>query len=75
MKVPVKNVAKVLPFIGIAIGARMNSQVLRSVAADAQRYCQTRFLSEKYGLAPPESLRQTMAGEDAEVENGGDGEQ
>ena len=53
----------------------MNSQVLRSVAADAQRYCPTRFLSEKYGLEPPESPRQTMAGEDAEAESGADGQQ
>src|SRR5699024_11114085 len=73
-KVPVKSVARVLPFIGIAIGAGMNSQVLRSVAADAQRYCQTRFLSEKYGLEPPESLRQKIAREDAETEYGDDGE-
>ena len=53
----------------------MNSQVLQSVAPDAQRYCQTRYLSEKYGLEPPESLRQTMAGEDAEAESGADGQQ
>lgn len=72
---PVKSVAKIPPFIGIAIGAGMNSQVLQSVAPDAQRYCQTRYLSEKYGLEPPESLRQTMAGEDVEAESGADGQQ
>ena len=63
-KVPVKSVAKALPFIGIALGAGMNSQVLRSVAADAQRYCQTRFLCEKYGLEAPESLRESVLAED-----------
>src|SRR5699024_9127174 len=74
-KVPVKSVAKVLPFIGIVIGAGMNSQVLRSVAADAQRYCPTRFLSEKYGREPPERPRQIMAARDSEAEGGTDGRQ
>jgi hypothetical protein len=66
-----------LPFIAIAIviGVGMNSQVLRSVAADAQRHCPPRFLSKKYGLEPPESPRQKMAGEDAEAESGADGQQ
>lgn len=63
-KVPVMSVAKALPFIGIILGAGMNSQVLRSVAADAQRYCQTRFLSEKYGLETPASLRVSVLAED-----------
>lgn len=55
-RVPVQNVAKVVPFIGIVIGAGMNSAVLGRVAADAQRYCQTRFLCEKYGLPLPAAL-------------------
>jgi hypothetical protein len=55
-RVPVQNVAKVVPFVGILIGAGMNSAVLGSVAADAQRYCQTRFLCEKYGLPLPAAL-------------------
>ncbi|MET3348872.1 UNVERIFIED_ORG: hypothetical protein ABID57_000541 [Arthrobacter sp. UYEF1] len=55
-KVPVQNVAKVVPFVGILIGAGMNSAVLGNVAADAQRYCQTRFLCEKYGLPLPAAL-------------------
>ncbi|WTE37565.1 EcsC family protein [Streptomyces sp. NBC_01618] len=55
-KVPVKNVAKVVPFVGVLIGAGMNSAVLGRVAADAQRYCQTRFLCEKYGLPLPAAL-------------------
>lgn len=54
--VPVQNVAKVVPFVGILIGAGMNSAVLGNVAADAQRYCQTRFLCEKYGLPLPAAL-------------------
>lgn len=49
-KVNVQAVAKALPVVGIAIGAGVNSQVLRGLAADSQRHCQTRFLSEKYGL-------------------------
>ncbi len=55
-KVPVQNVAKVVPFVGVLIGAGMNSAVLGSVAADAQRYCQTRFLCDKYGLPLPAAL-------------------
>lgn len=55
-KASVGNVAKGLPYIGVVIGAGTNSAVLGAVAADAQRYCQTRFLSEKYGLPLPEAL-------------------
>ncbi|MEU8854435.1 EcsC family protein [Streptomyces sp. NPDC048556] len=55
-RVPVKNVAKVVPFVGVLIGAGMNSAVLGNVAADARRYCQTRFLCEKYGLPLPTAL-------------------
>jgi hypothetical protein len=55
-RVSVQNVAKVVPFVGVLIGAGMNSAVLGSVAADAQRYCQTRFLCEKYGLPLPAAL-------------------
>lgn len=55
-RVPVGNVAKAVPFVGVLIGASMNSVVLGSVAADARRYCQTRFLCEKYGLPLPAVL-------------------
>jgi hypothetical protein len=55
-RVPVQNVAKVVPFVGVLIGAGLNSAVLGSVAADAQRYCQTRFLCDKYGLPLPAAL-------------------
>ncbi|MFE6839960.1 EcsC family protein [Streptomyces sp. NPDC057705] len=55
-RVPVQNVAKVVPFVGVLIGAGMNSAVLGRVAADAQRYCQTRFLCDKYGLPMPTAL-------------------
>ncbi|MGX1565614.1 EcsC family protein [Streptomyces sp. NPDC055506] len=55
-RVPVKNVAKVVPFVGVLIGAGMNSAILGRVAADAQRYCQTRFLCDKYGLPLPAVL-------------------
>jgi hypothetical protein len=54
--VPVQNVAKVVPYVGILIGAGMNSAILGNVAADAQRYCQTRFLCDKYELPLPAAL-------------------
>ncbi|MET9878913.1 EcsC family protein [Actinacidiphila glaucinigra] len=55
-RVPVQNVAKVVPFVGVLIGAGMNAAVLGNVAADARRYCQTRFLCDKYGLPLPAAL-------------------
>ncbi|MCC9146804.1 MULTISPECIES: EcsC family protein [unclassified Arthrobacter] len=55
-RVPVQNVAKVLPFVGVLIGAGANAGILGAVAADAQRYCQTRFLCEKYDLPLPAAL-------------------
>ncbi|WP_433892532.1 EcsC family protein [Streptomyces sp. CA-111067] len=58
-RVPVEDVAKAVPFVGIIIGASTNSVVLGKVAADAQRYCQTRFLCEKYGLPLPAALATT----------------
>jgi hypothetical protein len=55
-RVAVKDVAKVVPFIGVVLGAGMNSAILGRVAADAQRYSQTRFLCEKHGLPMPAAL-------------------
>ncbi|MER5778906.1 EcsC family protein [Streptomyces sp. NPDC002039] len=55
-KVSVKTVAKVVPFVGILVSAGLNSAVLGRVASEAQRYCQTRFLCEKYGLPLPAAL-------------------
>lgn len=55
-RVPVQNVAKFLPFVGVLIGAGANAGILGAVAADAQRYCQTRFLCEKYDLPLPAAL-------------------
>jgi hypothetical protein len=55
-RVPVKDVAKAVPVIGVLIGAGTNATVLGRVAADAQRYCQTRFLCERYGLPLPAAL-------------------
>jgi hypothetical protein len=55
-KVSVQSVAKVVPFVGVLIGAGMNSMILANVAADAQRYCQTRFLCDTYGLPLPVAL-------------------
>ncbi|MEU3605999.1 EcsC family protein [Streptomyces sp. NPDC035033] len=55
-KVSVKSVAKVVPFVGVVISAGLNAAVLGRVASEAQRYCQTRFLCEKYGLPMPAAL-------------------
>ncbi|MHA6668218.1 EcsC family protein [Homoserinimonas sp. A447] len=55
-KVPVQSVAKVVPFVGVLIGAGMNAAILGNVAKDAKRYCQTRFLCDKYGLPLPIAL-------------------
>lgn len=55
-KVRVQDVAKAVPYVGIIIGAGTNSVILGNVAADAQRYCQTRFLCDKYGLPLPAAL-------------------
>jgi hypothetical protein len=64
-RVPVQHVAKALPFIGVLIGAGMNSAVLGNVAADAKRYCQTRVLCDKYGLPMPVAL----VGEDEDLDD------
>lgn len=66
-RVPVQNVAKVVPVVGVLIGAGMNSAVLGNVAGDAQRYCQTRFLCEKYGLPLPAALT-TDLGDDSRAD-------
>ncbi|MDW8804201.1 EcsC family protein [Streptomyces scabiei] len=55
-RVPVQNVAKVVPFVGVLVGAGMNAAVLGRVATEAQRYCQTRFLCDKYGMPLPAAL-------------------
>lgn len=65
-KVSVKTVAKVVPFVGIIVSAGLNSAVLGRVASEAQRYCQTRFLCEKYGLPLPAAL---VAGQDDDPED------
>ncbi|WP_425843675.1 EcsC family protein [Agrococcus sp. TSP3-2-1] len=61
--VSVQQVAKVLPVVGILVGAGTNSTVLGAVARDAQRFCQTRFLCEKYGLPLPVALSRLRDGE------------
>ncbi len=55
-KVSVKSVGKAVPVVGVLLGAGTNSAVLGNVAADAKRYCQTRFLCERYGLPMPAAL-------------------
>lgn len=65
-RVPVKNVAKVLPAVGVLIGAASNAVILGRVAADAQRYCQTRALCETYGLPMPAALASDQGDESTE---------
>ena len=55
-KVSVEAVAKVVPFVGVLIGAGVNAGILGNIATDAQRYCQTRFICEKYGMPLPAAL-------------------
>lgn len=52
----IQSVAKAMPYVGVVIGAGTNSAVLGAVAKEAQLYCQTRFLTEKYGLPMPSAL-------------------
>ncbi|WP_205739580.1 EcsC family protein [Georgenia sp. SYP-B2076] len=56
--VPVQHVAKALPFVSSVVGAGTNSHLLGQVTSDAQKYCQTRFLAEKYALDLPKPLRE-----------------
>ena len=68
-KVAVKDVAKALPYVGIVVGAGTNAVILGNLAADAQRYCQTRFLCDKYGLPLPAALATYQDGDvDSETE-------
>lgn len=55
-RVSVQDVAKAVPVVGVLIGAGVNSAVLGRVAADGRRYCQTRFLCDKYELPLPAAL-------------------
>lgn len=52
----IQSVGKAMPLVGVAIGAGANAATLGAVAKEAQLYCQTRFLSEKYGLQMPGKL-------------------
>lgn len=56
-RVSTQSAAKFVPLVGILVGAGMNSAILGNVARDAQRYCQTRFLCEKYDLPLPTALK------------------
>lgn len=54
--VPVQTAGKLVWPVAIVLGAGTNAQILGAVAKDAQRYCQTRVLCEKYGLPIPTAL-------------------
>ncbi len=64
--VPVSHVSKTLPVVSIVVGAGTNAHILGSVADHAQKYCQTRFLAEKYGLPLPVALTHEEADEYAD---------
>lgn len=56
-RVPVQHVSKGLWVLAILVGAGTNSHVLARVADHSRRYCQTRWLCERYGLPLPTALR------------------
>lgn len=63
-KVPVRHVAKGLWLLAVLVGAGANSQILARVAEHSQRYCQTRWLCERYGLELPPALREATSDDD-----------
>jgi hypothetical protein len=65
-KMPVKDVGKAIPVVSILVGSGMNSHLLGQVTQDAKRFCQTRFLCEKYGLPMPEAINH-LRGDEGEV--------
>jgi hypothetical protein len=50
-------VSKGLWVLAILVGAGTNSHTLARVADHSRRYCQTRWLCERYGLPLPAALR------------------
>jgi len=48
-----KNLAKVLPLLGIVLGAGQNAYLLHRTADHARHLYREVFLVEKYGVAPP----------------------
>lgn len=54
--VPVQHVGKALGVFAVALGAGTNSHTLARVADHSQRYCQTRWLCERYDLPLPAAL-------------------
>ncbi|MEU4389428.1 EcsC family protein [Kribbella sp. NPDC023855] len=55
--VPVEKVTKAIPVISVVAGAGTNAYVLGDVAKQATLFAQTTFLSTKYALPMPPSLR------------------
>jgi hypothetical protein len=49
-KVTAQNVEKLLPVIGVGLGAGQNAMILRRVAVTADRLCRERWLAERYGI-------------------------
>lgn len=56
-RVPVQHVGKGLWALAILVGAGANARILGRVAEHSQNYCQTRWLSERYGLEVPAALK------------------
>jgi hypothetical protein len=70
--VPVQHVSKALGVLAILVGAGTNSQTLARVADHSRKYCQTRWLCERYALPLPPALRtlEPFAAEDADGADG-----
>jgi hypothetical protein len=66
--VPVEKVTKAIPLISVLAGAGTNAYVLGDVAKQATLFAQTSFLSDKYDLPMPPSLRLShVASEDDDL--------
>jgi len=55
-KVPIQDVSKKMPAIGVITSAGANGYLLGDIAKQGIRYGQTRHLSEKYNLSLPPNL-------------------
>lgn len=63
-KVPIEDVAKKMPYIGVVTSAGANAYVLGDIAKQGVLYSKTRFLAEKYELPLPANLHEVDDEED-----------
>ena len=62
--VPVARAAKALPVVSVVMGAGTNAHLLGAVAKHSVCHSQTVFLSQRYGLLVPQTLRHEPEDED-----------